>query len=430
MKKILIIFIAIMMLCIFGAAAAEEDNSIIGKPFPDFQTMDTERNVFSLSEALKDHEAVLINLWASWCEPCVHEFPYLNEAYNKYKDKVAFVGLTVEPEDTWDILRDMKKEYSMEYPVAREAGTNIGQHLGGVQGTPTTIIVDRFGNAVYMQVMAFKDSAEISRLLDSFLGENYTESRALTEIPLPSETQALPVSDARRMRVENEGAKQITIKTRNTDPEYDAIYGEQTYTGYVVTDDTARIVLEIKAEDNLKDIVFSDYENNQTFYIYSLLDKERNEYVYDDKMADHWFVVSLGTQTGNLSIDPDFTAMYLFRNEQDIQELVDYGRGEGFDVTWEYVEGKEPETAEKGSYTLHVIDQNGEPVPGVMVNFCTEQNCTMAAGDENGVVTFDGEKADYHVQVLKVPEGYSIDPEFEMQTGNQYGEWIVIVRKD
>ena len=188
MKKTLIILTAILMLCIFGTAAAEEEQSIIGKPFPDFQTMDTEQNAFSLSEALKDHEAVLINLWASWCGPCVHEFPYLNEAYNKYKDKVAFIGLTVEPEDTLDILRDIKKENSLEYPVAPEAGTNILQHLGGGEGIPTTIIVDRFGNAVYMQVMAFRDSTEIGRLLDSFLGENYKESRALTGIPLPSET--------------------------------------------------------------------------------------------------------------------------------------------------------------------------------------------------------------------------------------------------
>ena len=171
MKKTLIILTAILMLCIFGTAAAEEEQSIIGKPFPDFQTMDTEQNAFSLSEALKDHEAVLINLWASWCGPCVHEFPYLNEAYNKYKDKVAFIGLTVEPEDTLDILRDIKKENSLEYPVAPEAGTNILQHLGGGEGIPTTIIVDRFGNAVYMQVMAFRDSTEIGRLLDSFLGE-------------------------------------------------------------------------------------------------------------------------------------------------------------------------------------------------------------------------------------------------------------------
>ncbi len=429
MKKCLIILTAIMMLCIFGTAAAEEDHSIIGKPFPDFQTMDTEQNVFSLSEALKDHEAVLINLWASWCGPCAHEFPYLNEAYDKYKDKVAFVGLTVEAEDTTDILRDMKKEYSMEYPVAQEAGTNIQQYLGGVEGIPTTIIVDRFGNAVYMQTGMFKDSAEISRLLDAFLGENYTESRALTEIPLPSETQALPVSAARTMRVENEDARRITIKTRSTDPEYDAAFGEETYTGYIVPGDTARIVMEIKAEDDLKDIVFSDYENGCSFYLFSLLDKERNEYVYDCKMADEWFLVSLGTQTGNLSIDPDFTAMYLFRNEEDIRKLVDYGKEEGVEVAWEYAEEKKPETAEKGSYILHVIDQNGDPVPGVMVNFCTDQNCTMAAGDEKGVITFDGEKADYHVQVLKVPEGYSVDPEFEMQTGNDR-EWIVIVQRN
>ena len=429
MKKTLIILTAILMLCIFGTAAAEEEQSIIGKPFPDFQTMDTEQNAFSLSDALKDHEAVLINLWASWCGPCVHEFPYLNEAYNKYKDKVAFIGLTVEPEDTLDILRDIKKENSLEYPVAPEAGTNILQHLGGGEGIPTTIIVDRFGNAVYMQVMAFRDSTEIGRLLDSFLGENYKESRALTGIPLPSETQALPVSAARTMRVENEDARRITIRTRSTDPEYDAAFGEETYTGYIVPGDTARIVMEIKAEDDLKDIVFTDYENNCSFNMFSLLDKERNEYVYDCRMADEWSLVSLGTQTGNLSIDPDFIAMYLFRNEEDIQELVEYGKEEGVEVAWEYAEEKEPEAAEKASYILHVIDQNGKPVPGVMVSFCTDQNCTMAAGDENGVITFDGEKADYHVQVLKVPEGYSIDPEFEMQTGNDR-EWIILVRKD
>ena len=41
MKKTLIILTAILMLCIFGTAAAEEEQSIIGKPFPDFQTMDT-----------------------------------------------------------------------------------------------------------------------------------------------------------------------------------------------------------------------------------------------------------------------------------------------------------------------------------------------------------------------------------------------------
>lgn len=430
MKKILIILLTIVMLCIFGAAAAEEEYSVVGKPFPDFKATDSEQNVFSLSEALKDHEAVLINLWASWCGPCVREFPCLNKVYSQYKDKVAFIGLTVEPEDSMILLKNLKKEYGIEYPVAREEGTDILKHIGGNQGTPTTIIIDRFGNAVYMQVGTFSDSDELSRLLDVFLGERYTESKALTKIPLSAKTQALPVSAVRSMRVENEGARRIEIRAHLEDA--DNPEAEETAEAYLINGDTAKMVIEIAAGDDLTDIVYSDYVNIGFFEIPSLLDKERNEYVYEQKVGDEntgYSEVALGTKTGNLDADPGYIYMFLFRDEKAIQEMVDYYHDNGIIVTWEYAEEKDPEITQKGSYILHVVDQYGEPVPGVMVNFCTNEACTMAAGDENGVITFDGEKADYHVQVLKVPDGYSVDPEFEMQTGNNR-EWIVIVRKD
>ena len=430
MKKILIILLTIVMLCIFGAAAAEEEYSVIGKSFPDFKATDTEQNVFSLSEALKDHEAVLINLWASWCGPCVREFPSLNEVYSQYKEKVAFIGLTVEPEDSMILLKNLKQEYGIEYPVAQEKGTDILKHIGGSQGTPTTIIVDRFGNAVYMQVGMFNNGAEISRLLDAFLGENYTESKALTKIPLSAKTQALPVSAVRRMRVENEGARRIEIRAHLKD--VDNPEAEETAEAYLVPGDTAKMVIEIAADDDLMDIVYGDYVNVEFFDMISLLDKERNEYVYEQKIGDEeasYSTVSLGTKTGNLDADPGYIIMFLFPDEKSIQEMVDFYHDNGINVTWEYVEEKDPETAQKGSYMLHTIDQNGEPVPGVMVNFCTNDACTMAAGDENGVITFDGEKADYHVQVLKVPDGYSVDPEFEMQTKDEM-EWMLLVRKD
>ena len=430
MKKRLIILITVMMICIFGMAAAEEF-SAVGKPFPDFQTMDTERNVFSLSEELKSHEAVLINLWASWCGPCVREFPFLNEVYSQYKDKVAFIGLTVEPDDTWEILKSMKAEYGIEYPVAREAGTSILQHIGGNQGTPTTIIVDRFGNAVYMQVGSFSNSSELSRALDAFLGDSYTESKAITKIPLPKATQALPVSAARSMRVENEDARRIVLHARYTDPEYDAYFGEETVYGYVVPGETARIVMEIAPGDDLTDIVYSDFVKYESFDMFSLLDKERNAYVYEQRVGDEeraYAQVSLGTKTGNLDADPAFAALFLFRDEKTIQKMVDDYREDGMIITWEYTEESKPETAEKTSYAIYVIDQNGDPVPGVMVNFCNDQACTMAAGDEKGVISFDGAPEDYHIQVLKVPEGYSVDPAFEMQTGNR-NEFVLIVEK-
>ena len=103
-----------------GTASAEKRNAaILGKPFPDFTATDTEGNLFTLSEALKDHEAVLINFWATWCGPCLSEFPFLNEAYEKYRDRVAFIALTAEKNDTMEKIEAYKKEQGISFPMGR-----------------------------------------------------------------------------------------------------------------------------------------------------------------------------------------------------------------------------------------------------------------------------------------------------------------------
>ena len=53
----------------------------VGTVLPDFSAKTADGGVFTLSEALKDHELVLINLWATWCPPCNMEFPFLQKAY-------------------------------------------------------------------------------------------------------------------------------------------------------------------------------------------------------------------------------------------------------------------------------------------------------------------------------------------------------------
>ena len=82
------------------------------------------------------------------------------------------------------------------------------------------------------------------------------------------------------------------------------------------------------------------------------------------------------------------------------------------------------------AYVLHAVDQYGDPVSGVYVNFCTDTTCTPVQSDENGIITFDGEPDRYHVQLLKVPEGYSIDPDLELYTGEAYSEEDLLIRKD
>ena len=440
MKKKLAVLFAILALCVLGTAVADE-NPFLGKPLPDFRTMDTERNVFCLSEALQDHDAVLINLWTSWCHPCKMEYPYLNEAYEKYGDRVAFIGMTIDSEDTWDILREMKEEYAMAYPVARESVTGILNYLGGSLGTPTTIIVDRFGNIVYIQAGAFVDSDQLFRLLDVFLAEDYTASVPLTHIPLSSETQALPVSSARRIWVENEDARRVLLTLRYyEDEELTKCWFEDVEEGWVIPGDTARLRMELAAGDDLRDMVFTDFINDAwDLDVYTLLDPEQGNYYYEmplkrvpDKSG--WFTAFLEAKTKSyIDSNPQFLEKYLFPDEDAIREMVEELREDKIVVTWEYAEEEDPPTAEQpdtGAYTLDVIDQYNRPVPGVMVSFCTDAACQAETSDENGVVTFTGEPADYHVQVLRVPKGYSFDPDFELRTGTAFGEWNLVIRKD
>ena len=68
------------------------------------------------------------------------------------------------------------------------------------------------------------------------------------------------------------------------------------------------------------------------------------------------------------------------------------------------------------AYVIHVVDQDGNPVEEVTVNFCTDTACTPEETDEAGMIAFEGEPREYHVQIVDVPEGYSYDESFDMYT--------------
>ena len=111
--------------------------------------------------------------------------------------------------------------------------------------------------------------------------------------------------------------------------------------------------------------------------------------------------------------------------------MIEFQREENVTVTWEYAdEEPEPEKVQEPACILHTVDQYGQAVPGVLVNFCTDELFTPVSSDENGIISCTGAPENCHVQVLKAPEGYSFDPDFEMQTGSGFGEWVLVVRRD
>lgn len=101
-------------------------------------------STFTLSEALKDHELVLINLFFTGCPPCRMEFPFLQEAWEQNSDRVAVIALSPDPTDSDAALTAYARELGLGFPIAREDGTGLYERYVTV-GFPTSMLIDRSG---------------------------------------------------------------------------------------------------------------------------------------------------------------------------------------------------------------------------------------------------------------------------------------------
>jgi thiol-disulfide isomerase/thioredoxin len=80
-------------------------------------------------------QVVMINFWASWCQPCRQEMPLLESMYKKYKPLgFTLLGVNVEP-DQKD-AENFLKQTPVSFPVLFDAK----------EGMPTTVFIDRRGN--------------------------------------------------------------------------------------------------------------------------------------------------------------------------------------------------------------------------------------------------------------------------------------------
>lgn len=95
-------------------------------------------------------QVVMINFWASWCDPCKHEAPLLQRTWLQVKDQgVTFLGV-----DYGDTQRDglaFLHQYGISYPNVFDAKSSVAIDYG-VAGVPETFFVNRQGVIVRKEV--------------------------------------------------------------------------------------------------------------------------------------------------------------------------------------------------------------------------------------------------------------------------------------
>jgi cytochrome c biogenesis protein CcmG/thiol:disulfide interchange protein DsbE len=120
----------------------------------------TDPGTFRLSE-LRGH-AVLLDFWATWCEPCRLEAPIVEQLSRRWSDRgVVVVGVDTDTPDQGDPAR-FAVAHGLTYPMVKDDGR--ASRVYGVDALPTLVVVSRMGKIVAVR-SGMTDDAELDRLV-------------------------------------------------------------------------------------------------------------------------------------------------------------------------------------------------------------------------------------------------------------------------
>ena len=135
--------------------AFSTDSQNVATDLSNLQTVDIDGKEFS-GKDFSDYDLTMVNVFATWCSPCVQEIPDLAEIQKEMKDKgVNIVGVvtdtvdqTGENQEALEKAKLIRERSKAEYPFLIPDQSNFNGRLSGIQAFPETFFVDKKGQIV------------------------------------------------------------------------------------------------------------------------------------------------------------------------------------------------------------------------------------------------------------------------------------------
>lgn len=152
-----------------SGASMDEENPVVGVDLSGIEMKDIEGNSLDGS-IFKDKKLTVLNLWATWCGPCVEEMPEFEEVWQEMKDQdVQFIGLAIDS-DANEIL-DLKKNLNITYPLIFESKALTEEIASQFDYVPVTLFVDGQGKVMDTIIAGGTSGKNLKASIEGLLNE-------------------------------------------------------------------------------------------------------------------------------------------------------------------------------------------------------------------------------------------------------------------
>ncbi|WP_018934513.1 thiol-disulfide oxidoreductase ResA [Gracilibacillus lacisalsi] len=150
-SAILVVLFGALVFAIVSNLTAEEEAAVdIKEQAPDFQLDRVANNEDEVESSLQlsdlEGKGVMLNFWATYCEPCEREMPYMEELYPKYKEQgVEIVAVSVDATEL--VIDKFVDHYNLSFPILHDKDSQVLDAYG-IRPLPTTYFIDENGVVV------------------------------------------------------------------------------------------------------------------------------------------------------------------------------------------------------------------------------------------------------------------------------------------
>ena len=150
MKKFLTVTVAMLVMS-FAALQAQ---------IPSFQLKDINGKTVDTAKLSNDGKPIIIDLFATWCKPCLRELDAIAEVYEDWQAEtgVKLIAVSIDQAQNVNKVKPLVDSKGFEYDVLLDVNSDLARALG-VQNIPHVFLFDGTGKLVYNHI-GYKDGDE------------------------------------------------------------------------------------------------------------------------------------------------------------------------------------------------------------------------------------------------------------------------------